>query len=78
MDNLLFQSASIEELEEKLDKFFTECEKNNVQISKKKFKASSRVEFGGSVIDTTEDDVRVYTDPEKVEKVKNFPTPKTR
>ena len=36
------------------------------------------MKFGGCVLDTTGDVVKVYTDHEKVEKLKNFPTPKNR
>ena len=38
----------------------------------------SKLKFGGSVIDTENGEVKVKPDEEKVERIKNFPSPKTR
>ena len=42
VDDLLFQGENIEQLEERLDEFFLRCKVENIQISEKKFKASSK------------------------------------
>ena len=55
VDDVLFQAASPEKLEKKLDKFFAKCREMNVKISEKKCKATTRVKFGGCVLDTSED-----------------------
>ena len=78
VDDLLFQAASIEDLEALLEKFVTRCKDNDVQISEKKFKSMTRLKFGGSVIDTEDDEVKIKPDEDKVERIRNFPSPKTR
>ena len=62
VDDLFCQAASIEELEALLERFFKRCKENNVQISEKKFKSMTRLKFGGSVIDTEDDEVKIKPD----------------
>ena len=49
VDDVLFQAVDYADLERKLEKFFDKCR----EMSKKEFKAATRVSFGGCVIDTT-------------------------
>ena len=65
VDDLFFQAASIEELEALLERFFKRGKENNVQISEKKFKSMTWLKFGGSVIDTEDDEVKIKPYEEK-------------
>lgn len=60
-------------MEELLDRFFKRCKEENVQISEKKFKSKTQLKFGGSIIDTENDEVRIKPDEEEVNRIRNFP-----
>ena len=47
-------------------------------MSEKKFKAESSVTFGGTTIETGEGTVKFRPEDDKVERIKTFPSPKTR
>ena len=78
VDDLLFQSDSVENLEVLLRKFFTNCINENVQLSEKKFRAGSTVVFSGTIIDTSGNTIVFRPEDDKFERIKKFPSPNTR
>ena len=78
VDDILFQASNVEELEKLLRKFFENCRRENVQLSEKKFRAESSVTFGGTTIETGEGVVKFRPEDDKDERIKTFPSPKTR
>ena len=71
VDDILISAPSLEELKRNINIVLERCREMNMTISKKKFKIGSTVKFAGYIIS----DRGVMPDPEKVEALRNYPTP---
>ena len=63
MDDFLAKAPTLEELEEILRRFFTNCKNLGVKISTKKFKAATKVRFGGTIINSEGEKTYLEADP---------------
>ena len=75
MDDVLATCESAEELEKTLDKFLARCKEHGVTLSRKKFKCSTMIKYGGHMLDTQGKELVIKPDPEKLERLRAFPKP---
>ena len=70
-DDILLWGKTLQELIKKIRAILDICRKHNVVVSRKKFKISTVVTFGGYQISPE----GISVDPEKIENIQNFKTP---
>ena len=75
VDDVLAAYETAEELENTLRTFLEKCKKHGVTLSRKKFKCSTMIKYGGHVLDTQGNELVVKPDPEKLERLRAFPRP---
>ena len=78
MDNFLANAPTLEKLEETPRKFFENCKKLGVTISAKKFKASTRVHFGGTIINPEGEKIFLESNPGKLKRILDFAHPNNK
>ena len=67
-----------EELESTLRTFLDRCKKHGVTLSRKKFKCSTMINYGGHMLDTQGEDLMVRPDPDKLERLRSFQVQKSQ
>ena len=75
MDDMLATCESAEELENTLRTFLDSCKKHGVTLTRKKFKCSTMIKYGGHMLDTQGKELVIKPDPEKLERLRAFPRP---
>ena len=78
MDDFLASNRTLQGLEQTLDTFFKRCQQLGVKISKKKFKTGSKVKFGGVIVNTEGDEVKLEVDEGKIQRILDFPSPTSK
>ena len=76
VDDVLSTCESAEELENTLIKFLDRCKKHRVTLSRKKFKCSTMIKYGGHMLDTQGKELVIKPDPEKLKRLRAFLKPK--
>ena len=61
-----------------MNTFFARCKDHGVTLSRKKFNCSTIIKYGGHILDTTGEELVVRPDPEKFERLRSFPSPKSK
>ena len=59
---MLAQGKVIPDIKDKLDRFFAKCKEYNVILSPKKFQASTRIKYGGFIIQSEGEKVEILQD----------------
>ena len=78
MDDFLAKAPTLEKLEETLRKFFDNCKDLGVKISTKKFKASTKVRFEGTIINSEGEKTYLEADPGKLQRILDFLRPNNK
>ena len=71
VDDILIMGENKEELLERMEKLINHCHEQRITLNDRKIQVGQSVKFGGHII-TNEGS---SPDPEKVQAIKDFPTP---
>ena len=72
---VLATCESAEELEKTLYTFLSRCKQHGVTLTRKKFKCSTMIKYGGHLLDTQGKELVIKPDPEKLEQLRAFLKP---
>ena len=78
MNDFLAKTPTLEKLEKRLRQFFDNYKELGVKISTKKFKASMKVRFGGTIVNSEGKKTFLEADPGKLKRILDFPAPNNK